>query len=237
MATSGDIEVKPNHVIIWLDKNMGVSENNQSSKAVLDTNANLDRPPSPEYSPDIDNFICHMNSDLNDEKYDDLIKSPLRMFIQKPECIKCINDSIEAKKQPFLIASGQMGALIVPEIYKRLSRFIYIFCAQRDAHEEWTGPYETGMEIYDDEKGVFAKVLSDIAVYYLLKGQNETSNQTRAIKYLHWARRLFMSASKIDNIKRKDYLQCVRDELDERQVSPSDGNDSDCQISKDAHDE
>lgn len=233
MAASSYTGVKPDHVIIWLDKNMGVYENNKSSKKVLDENANLDRLPANEYSPEIDNLIFSMDPELNGENFDDLVKSPLRMFIDKNECIKCINDSIEAKKQPFLIASGQMGALIVPEIHKKLSRYIYIFCAQINLHEEWTQPYETDIEIYDDEKGVFARVLSDIGIYYLLKGQNGTLNPTSAIQYLHWARRLFMSASKLDNIKREDYLKCVRDELTELNVSPSDGNDNDDPMGED----
>ncbi len=46
MATAVDNVVRSDHVIIWLDKNMGVPENNKSSKKILDDNANLNRSPS-----------------------------------------------------------------------------------------------------------------------------------------------------------------------------------------------
>jgi len=237
MAASGNNQVKPDHIIIWLDKNMGVPENNIPSRAILDENATLDRPLESEYSAEIDDLIFRFNPELKEKKFEDLIKSPLRMFIDESECIKCINDSIQANKKVFLITSGQMGKLIVPKIYDKLSGSIYIFCGQINLHEEWTKPYQNGIEIYDDEKGVFAKVLSDIGIYYLTKGQNETSNEAGAIQYLYWARRLFASATKLDNIKRKDYLKYVRDELVERNASTSGGDNYDVQMAEDADDD
>jgi hypothetical protein len=240
MATSGDSEVKPDHVIIWCDKNMAVEGNNEASKAVLDEHANVIRPPSSEYCQEIDDFICRINPYLNQKTIDDLIKSPLRMFINKNECMKCIYDSFQAKKKVFLITSGQTGALIIPEVYKQselyktLSRSMYVFCAQRTLHEKWTGPYDNDIEIYDDEKGFYGKVLLDIGVYYLTKGQNETAKKTNATQYLYWARRLIESATKVDGIKRDDYLKCIKEELSDLNAAPSDGYDTDVQIGADA---
>lgn len=233
MATAGDNVIKTDHVIIWLDPHMGVQKNNESSKNILDKNANLDRPLESEYSSEIDDLIINITSEMSEQKFEDLIKSPLRMFVDESECIKCINDNIEAKKQPFLIASGQKGKLLVPKIHAKLSGHIYIFCARRDLHAEWTQLYDNDLVVYDDEKGVFAKVLSDIAIHYLTKAQNEISNERDALQYLCWAKRLFISATKLDQVNRKDFLECVHDELNERKISISDGNDSDCQMGED----
>ncbi len=97
-------------VIICLEKNMGVYENNKSSKKNLT---------------EIVYLISNIDSPVNGKKYEELIKSPLRMLVDKIECIKCINDSIEANKQPFLITSGSMGVVIV---YVRFIRnYLVIF--------------------------------------------------------------------------------------------------------------
>jgi hypothetical protein len=236
MATSLDTEVKPDHVIIWYDRNMGIKENNKASKAVLDENADLNRPEPNEYCPDIDDFIFNINPYLNKDKFGNLIKSPLRMFTDERKCMKCINESIEANKRVFLITSGQTGAVIIPkiykepELYKKLSGSIYVFCAQINLHAEWTGPYQKDIEIYDDEKGVFAKVLLDIGVYYLTKGQNGAGNPASAIQYFYWAKRLIKSATKVDGIKRDDYLKCIQEELSDLDAAPSDGYDTDMQV-------
>jgi hypothetical protein len=239
MATSGSSGIKPDHVIIWCDKNMAVEDNNKGSKAVLDVNADLNRPPSNE-QPDINYFICHMDPYLNKTKFEVLIKSPLRMFTNENECMKCINDNIEANKRVFLITSGQTGAVIIPavyqklDVYQKLSGSTYVFCAQRTLHEQWTGPYEKDIEIYDDERGVFAKVLLDIGVSYITKCNEATANPAAATQYLYWAQRLIQSATKVDGIKRDDYLNYIQEQLSDLNAAPSDGNDSDTQMSVDA---
>jgi hypothetical protein len=215
MAASSDSGAEPDHVILWCDRNMAVEGNNEASKAVLNENADVIRPPSSEYCQEIDDFICGINPYLNQNSIDDLIKSPIRMFINKNECMKCINDSIQANKKVFLITSGQTGAVIIPELYKqpklykKLSGSIYVFCAQKDLHAQWTGPYEKDIEIYDDDKGFYGKVLLDIGVYYLTKGQNETANPTNSTQYFNWARRLIESATKVDGINRDVYLNYI----------------------------
>ena len=47
----------PDHIIIWLDKHMGVERNNRASKIDLASNATLDQLPSNGRSMDIDNLI------------------------------------------------------------------------------------------------------------------------------------------------------------------------------------
>jgi hypothetical protein len=239
MATSGSSGVKPDHVIIWCDRNMAVEGNNDASRAILNVNADVNRPESSE-QPDINYFICNINPYLNKTKFQTLIRSPLRMFTNENECMKCINDNIEANKKVFLITSGQTGKEIIPEVYEnldvyqKLSGSTYVFCAQRSLHEQWTRPYEKDIEIYDDERGVFAKVLLDIGIYYLTKGQDEPGNPTGVPQYLYWARRLIQSATKVDGINRDDYLNCIRDDLSEMHAEPSDGYDSDTPMSVDA---
>jgi hypothetical protein len=240
MATSRRSGIKPDHVIIWCDRNMAVEENNKDSKAVLGENADVNRPEPTELT-EIDRLICSIDPYLNRIRFHDLIRSPLRMFTNENECFKCINDSIEANKRVFLITSGQTGSKIIPEIfkepeiYRKLSGSTYIFCARRYLHEQWTAPYEKDIEIYDDERGVFAKVLLDIGIYYLTKGQDEAGTPTNVPEYLYWARRLIQSATKIDGINRDDYLKCIQDDLSEMNAAPSDGNDSDTPMSVDVN--
>ena len=229
MATANDSLIQPDHIIIWCDQNMGVADNNKDSKAVLDEHADLERPPTNEYSTDIDRFICNINPYLNKKKFEDLIRSPLRMFTNEIECLKCIHDSEQAKKHVFLITSGQTGTVIIPKVHKLLSGRIYIFCAQRDLHEQWITPYEKDIEIYDDEKGVFARVLSDIGAYYLTKA-GKTENPIAAVQYYYWARRLYTSATRIDRHNRRDFVDYIENMLADLNAAPSDGYDSDIQI-------
>jgi hypothetical protein len=207
MATSNDTNIKPDHVIIWLDENMSVGRNNRPSKIDLANNANVNCPPSNERSSDIDNFIGSVDENMKDDDYNDPNKSPLRMFIDQNKCIECIEENLKAKKQPFLITSGAMGASIVPVVYKQLSGYIYIFCGQRDLHT-WTDEYKNDLEVYDDETGVFAKVLLDIGIYYMKKSDGAPS-----IQYLQWARRFVLRAVNLDRINREWLLQEINDRL------------------------
>ena len=202
MAASMNLktEIKPNHVIIWADKNMGIERNNRTSKKDLSNNVSVDFLPSDERRDDIDNFIHSYVNNMNNEKSNDLIKSPLRMFTDETECIKCIHDNLQANKQPFLIASGKMGELIVPEIYEKLSGYIYIFCAHMEDHlERWAGDYVEHMQMFNEETTVFVRLLRDIAQYYLKKSEDPISDRSSSIKYLQWAQRLVQRANKMDN--------------------------------------
>ena len=234
MATRSDSVIQPDHIIIWCDRNMGKKENNKDSKAVLEEHGDVQRPPSPEYCDQIDRFISHISPYLNDRRFELLIKSPLRMFTDENECLKCINDSIEAKKHVFLITSGQTGAILVPQMHTLLSGRIYIFCAQRTVHEQWAQPYEKDIEIYDDDKGVFARVLADIGAYYMTKA-GKTDDSVVAIQYCHWAQRLYISATKIDNNNRKGHLDYIRSMLKDFNAPPSTEYDNDIQMGQDAN--
>jgi hypothetical protein len=211
---------------------MAVENRNKASKAVSNEYADLNHPPASE-QPDINYFICNINPYLNKSKFEVLIKSPLRMFTNENECMKCIKDNIEANKRVFLITSGATGSLIIPELYEKLdvcqklSGSSYVFCAQRDLHERWTRSYEKHIEIYDDERGVFAKVLLDIGISYITKAQEATANPAAATQYLYWAQRLIKSATKVDSIKRDDYLNYIQEQLSDLNAQPSDGYDSD----------
>ncbi|CAF4226461.1 unnamed protein product [Rotaria sordida] len=164
MATLNVTEIKPDHVIAWLDKNMGVSQNNRPSKKDLVSSANVDCITSNKCSHDI-NYLIHSDDPyINDEQWNDLIINVLQLFTDEEKCVS-----------------------FVPKIYQKLSGYIYVFCGQRHSHE-WTGEYLNHIEIYDDETSFFAKVLIDIGIYYLKKGQEETSNLTSSMKYLEWAR-------------------------------------------------
>ena len=224
MATSNDTKIKPDHVIIWLDTNMSVGRNNRPSKIDLARNASVDCLPSDERSGDIDNFIDSVDQNMNNDGFNDVNNSPLRMFTDKDKCMECIDDNLKAKKQPFLIASGAMGATIVPEICNNLSGYIYIFCGRRDLHS-WTDEYSNHLEVYDDETGVFARVLSDIGVYYMKKADETSENQTCLIQYLQWAQRFIRRAIKLDKFNREELLKEINDRLAPLESSQSNNDD------------
>jgi hypothetical protein len=213
MAEASDA-TGPDHVIVWLDKNMGQPPANRDCKTELATSANPDNLPSRESFSDIDILIQRINLNGNDQQQYELINNVLHMFTNEEDCIKFIHQSREANKKVFLITSGEMGASIVPKIYQQLSGSIYIFCAQRLIHDEWAAPYSTGVEIYDDEKGVFAKVLLDIGIYYYMRTEEETLSNANAIEYLTWAQRLVIRASELNpRIDRNGYLTPIDEKL------------------------
>ena len=213
MLTSDDFTTKADHTILWLDENMAVPENNESTKEVLATGVNLTSICRSSSAERIDQLIVATEKELNINTRDRLITRPLRMFSDENECFQFIIERLAAGKKVFLITSGYKGRLIVPQIHKKLSGSIYVFCGNRQWHEQWSGPYEQDIEIYDDDQGVFGKVISDIAIYYLTKGQDEQCGLTDAIQYLRWSIRLFRSATLIDKIDRADYIDIVNEEL------------------------
>ena len=52
--------------------------------------------------------------------------------------------------------------------------------------------------MFDHETDLFARLLRDIAKYYILKSE-KSSDRTRSIEYLRWARRLAQRANKLDD--------------------------------------
>jgi hypothetical protein len=231
MATSSVTEIEADHTIIWLDKNMGVSRNNRPSKIDFASNVNINCVPSNERSHDIDNLIGSEDPSMNEEQWNSLIKDVLKMFTDENSCIEFIDANLLAGKQPFFIVSGGMGRSAVPKICKKLSGYIYVFCGQRDLHT-WTDDHSTDIEVYDDETGVFAKVLADIGIYYLKKSEaidtdTEILDPTSSIKYLEWSRRLFTRATQLDRIGRSDYLNLIDSAMVNLRASRSNDSNND----------
>ena len=209
MAAASSSTPQPDHVIVWLDENMAVTGNYTSEKELLEAASDLTPPPQPISS----QLILAAAPELALEIHEHLIIRPLNMFSDENKCLRFINDSLTAGKKVFLITSGQKGRLIVPQVHNILSRSIYVFCGNRQWHEQWARPYDNDIEIYDDDQGVFGKVISDIAIHYLTKGQNRQDGPTAAAQYLKWSVRLFRSATLIDGIDRTDFINVVNEEL------------------------
>ena len=212
MAVANDTEIRPNHIIVWLDKNMGMKQNNRPSKIDLATNATIDCVPSNERSLDIDNFIRAVDDNMDNEKFYDSDQSSLQMFTNENECINFIDNNIKEKRQSFLVTSGAMGASIVPKIYAKLSNYIYIFCGQRDLHS-WTDEYTNHLEVYDDETGLFARILYDIGLYYVQKSDESISDPKSSIQYLRWAQLFVRRASNLDRVNRQALLEYIDEQL------------------------
>ncbi|UJR23016.1 hypothetical protein I4U23_026042 [Adineta vaga] len=223
MAASLNSRFVPDFVIVWLDGNVAQIRNNVSSKTDLANNANLNAAPTNNRSHDIDNFILRIDPNMNSERTTNIINNVLHMFTDREECVNIINQNLEDNKKVFLIVSGQMGAPIVRQMCNKLSDHIYVFCGRRDSHE-WTDEYAQHLVVYDDETGVFAKVLSDIGIHYLQKNDDNTCSPLDAIEYLQCARQFFMRASRLDRVNRIDYLTIVDDALKERQESSDNRN-------------
>ncbi|CAF0926493.1 unnamed protein product [Rotaria sordida] len=232
MESSSSSSLKPDHVIIWLDKHMSVERNNRTSKIDLATNATLDDVPSNERSLDIDNLIaCADEQCHNEQKLDALLKTSLHMFTDKNECLESIQEHLADNKRVFFISSGSMGALIVPDIHDLLSRFIYIFCGRITKHD-WAFDYTTDLLIFDHETDLFARLLRDIAKYYISKSE-KSSNQANSIEYLKWAFRLAQRANKLDQDDVK-FIKTIEKHLIQLDPSQSNDNADDCRIGQNA---
>ena len=213
MPAASSFTPTSDHVIVWLDENMAVTGNYTSEKELLETDVDLTSLPQSISSQRINELILATAPELTSEIREHLIIRPLNMFSDENVCLRFIQDSLAAGKKVFLITSGQKGRLIVPQVHNILSRSIYVFCGNRQWHEQWARPYDNDIEIYDDDQGVFGKVISDIAIHYLTKGQNRQDGPTAAAQYLKWSVRLFRSATLIDGIDRTDFINVVNEEL------------------------
>ena len=217
MAAASSSTPTSDHVIVWLDENMAVTGNYTSEKELLETGVDLTSLPQSISSQRINELILATAPELTSEIREHLIIRPLNMFSDENVCLRFIQDSLAARKKVFLITSGQKGRLIVPQVHNILSRSIYVFCGDRQLHEDWTQQYRNDIEVYDDDLGVFGKVISDIAIHYLTKGQNRQDGPIATVQYLRWSIQLFKSATLIDKIDRTAYIDAVNEELEDLQ--------------------
>lgn len=76
-------------------------------------------------------------------------------------------DSKNSKQKLLLVISGTQGRKILPLIYDQIQiLYIYIFCAKKENHEQWTKNYSEKIKgIYLDRDELISKLNDDISCY------------------------------------------------------------------------
>ncbi|UJR08199.1 hypothetical protein I4U23_012472 [Adineta vaga] len=125
-----DGTINPNHLIIWLDKHIGKSNQCALLKReffmISDPTTNCDRELQ---NKDIDNNIC--SNDVMPVKVDG-VQFVLRTFDDPSKCYEAIKNNQD--KYLFFITSGSKGKIIVPQLVSKFQlkllreHNIYVFC-------------------------------------------------------------------------------------------------------------
>ena len=119
--------------------------------------------------------------------------------------IRTDRNFIEPEPERIRISTNPNIRIWYMPIHELLSGCIYIFCGRIIKHA-WAYDYAENLLMFDHETDLFARLLRDIAKYYTLKSEN-SSDRTRSIEYLRWARRLAQRANKLDD----DDIKFIKD--------------------------
>lgn len=108
------------------------------------------------------NFIViWLDKSVEENKPDDqytiqqlyLIKNSIVIFTNEQTCLQLITNLRADKKSLFLVVSGSLGKVFVPNINEfSCINSIYVFCANKSNHEQWATNYKK-------IKGVFNNIL------------------------------------------------------------------------------
>ena len=88
----------------------------------------------------------------------------IRTFTEKDDCLKYI--STIRDECIFLIASGSMGEIILPNIHD-LPQIcgIYIFCSDIVKHNQWSKSFPKIHGVFDDENHLMVCLENDAKIY------------------------------------------------------------------------
>ena len=88
----------------------------------------------------------------------------IRTFVDQTECIKYISSICD--EHIFLILSGSIGEIILPEIHDRTQLHeIYLFCYDTVKHEQWSKSYSKIRGVFNDENSLIMCLEKDVKMY------------------------------------------------------------------------
>ncbi|UJR25890.1 hypothetical protein I4U23_007238 [Adineta vaga] len=221
---------KPNYVIVWLDKYIGLMGSNMRLKCSV--GGQIDPyskfPVSPER--DMIERLTQVYTDVQDSFQS--IPDNLKAFHESNECLNYIDTMIKEKKKIFFITSGTMGKEIVSDIINKYSSLetIYVFCCHGQAHVEWSFDcLEKGISciMIDFPSDLLVRLMRDVAEYFITQGNTELGLDNTlaysAIYYFNWAKLLLERANNYTGTKMYDRISYVIDRIEftEKQIKQS----------------
>ncbi|CAF1534458.1 unnamed protein product [Didymodactylos carnosus] len=195
-----DLNDSDDHLLIWLDQHIGISEYCVSLKKAFGMMVD----PS---------SVC-VTWDIKQIDIDGLIRTPKEESAQnfyrllpcdKVEvCLELIKAN--ANKRIILITSGSLGEQIMPHIDQCPQvDSVYVFCGNISHHIKWAIDYLDVLQIFDHETDLLVRLVRDLSKYYIQKGQVYLQNvrPTQALDCFSYAKQFIFRANSVD---RRDYI-------------------------------
>lgn len=90
-----------------------------------------------------------LDADMYNEQNKQLLKeirqinSETMEFTEEAECLRFLGRGVANQRKFVFIVSGRLGEKLVPNLYEHENIIsIYIYCANRERHEQWSNSYE-----------------------------------------------------------------------------------------------
>ena len=198
-------EETPNHMIVWLDLNIGRRDNNQRLKAAFSSTAD---PRHIDPVRLIDQDDDQINRVIGFQKVNfEGVEFLLAAFANVERCVQFLQDNQD--KRIFLITSGQIGRVAVPLIMFKCPNlfidpvtrepyaFIYVYCHSINRHVDWMIEYRDYLAPpFNFDADLLARMTRDIADYFVKEGKRRLEvkpkpNYAAAYNRLTWARILY----------------------------------------------
>jgi len=194
----------PNHMIVWLDLNIGRREDYQRLKAAFSSTAD---PQHVNPIRLIDKDDEEINRTVGFEQVNfEGVRFLLAAFTNVERCVKFLEENQD--KRIFLITSGQMGRVAVPLIIQKCKNiftdpvtnesysFIYVFCHGIDRNMDWMGEYyEYLAPAFVFDKDLLVRMIRDIAGYFVVESKRKMAanppDYSAAYNRLTWAHTLY----------------------------------------------
>jgi hypothetical protein len=157
----------------------------------------------------------------------------LKKFDNINSCINYLLSIKNTSKNIFLILPGSSGKTIIPFIYNETNIiYIYIFCKNKEKHEEWTKLYSNKIrDIFINQQELLVKLNEDIQFYtkiipISIISEKQISEET-SIQNLNKEETLFMwyqllieilNRMPLTSISRKDLLNQCRQEYEKDEI-------------------
>ena len=196
------------HQIIWLDEFIGRQEDYASLKrfcaSVMDIKGVYGR----KYLElrDLENLVCLGESRSRPGMY---------FFDHPQDCYNFINGHV-ATDRIFLITSPKCGQSVIREVYKRVHAIYLLAPVMTDALDIIMDYIDYNILAFDVELDLLARLVRDIARFYIEQGQQQLSNDfpNEAVEQLRYARRLLYRADLIDRIETKGLIEVIDQQLE-----------------------
>ena len=231
------MNIKPDHVIIWLDKYIAQPNEYRTLKRRFQNTIAFDE--RALNSSDMDNDI----SDFSSDDIDNLIgavsnrtliysnaQGPIfYSFSDIQPCLEFINTISKTEKTIFLISSGYLGRILIPQIFDNMYvHSIYILTINIEEKVSWAMDYYDKILIFNHDSDLFSRLTRDIASYYLQKYLIDYRSSRLNLFFLKWARNLYKIADENDK-RAVPYFELKTTEEHLKKLELSLKNKSDCE--------